>query len=95
MYDKESIWGRSVSNQLDTLISNVNRNEVTVEGTIFYACRGGHLCYQALKEAGIRDKVKIMAGGPPVPQDFVDKIGAYAYSANVASAVEKAKALMT
>lgn len=50
---------------------------------------------QALKETGIRDKVKIMVGGPPVIQDFVDKIGADAYSANVASAVEKAKALMT
>jgi methanogenic corrinoid protein MtbC1 len=50
---------------------------------------------QALKEAGIRDKVKIMVGGPPVIRDLVNKIGAYAYSANVVSAVEKAKALMT
>ena len=29
---------------LDTLISNVNRNEVTVKETIFYARRDGHLC---------------------------------------------------
>jgi len=47
----------------------------------------------ALKEAGIRDQVKIMAGGAPVTQDFVDKIGADAYGANAASATEKAKEL--
>jgi len=48
----------------------------------------------ALKEAGIRDQVKIMAGGAPVTQDFIDKIGADAYGANAASASENAKALM-
>ncbi len=32
--------------------------------------------------------------GAPVTQDFVDKIGADAYGANAASAVEKAKELI-
>jgi corrinoid protein of di/trimethylamine methyltransferase len=50
---------------------------------------------QALKEAGIRDQVKIMAGGAPVTQDFVDKIGGDAYGANAASATEKAKELVS
>ena len=50
---------------------------------------------QALKEAGIRDQVKIMAGGAPVTQDFVDKIGGDAYGANAASATEKAKELLS
>ena len=49
---------------------------------------------QALKEAGIRDQVKIMAGGAPVTQEFVDKIGGDAYGANAASATEKAKELV-
>ena len=48
----------------------------------------------ALKEAGVRDQVKIMAGGAPVTQDFIDKIGADAYGANAAAASEKAKALL-
>ena len=48
---------------------------------------------KALKEAGIRDQVKIMAGGAPVTQAFVDEIGADAYGANAASATEKAKEL--
>ena len=50
---------------------------------------------QALKEAGIRDQVKIMAGGAPVTQDFVDKIGGDAYGANAASATDKAKELVS
>ena len=49
---------------------------------------------KALKEAGIRDQVKIMAGGAPVTQAFVDEIGADAYGANAASATEKANELM-
>ena len=49
---------------------------------------------EALKEAGVRDQVKIMAGGAPVTQDFIDKIGADAYGANAAAASEKAKALL-
>ena len=49
---------------------------------------------EALKEAGLRDQVKIMAGGAPVTQDFIDKIGADAYGANAAAASEKAKALL-
>jgi len=49
---------------------------------------------QALREAGVRDQVKIMAGGAPVTQKFVDKIGGDAYGANAASASEKAKALI-
>ncbi len=49
---------------------------------------------QALKEAGVRDGLKIMAGGAPVTQDFVEKIGGDAYGANAASATEKAKELV-
>lgn len=47
-----------------------------------------------LQEAGLRDQVKIMAGGAPDTQDFVEKIGADAYGANAASAADNAKALL-
>jgi corrinoid protein of di/trimethylamine methyltransferase len=49
---------------------------------------------QAIKEAGFRDQVKIMAGGAPVTREFVDKIGGDSYGTNAAEAVENAKALM-
>jgi len=48
----------------------------------------------ALKEAGIRGQIKVMAGGAPVTQDFVDEIGADAYGSNATAAVEKAKAFV-
>lgn len=49
---------------------------------------------EALEEAGLRDKVKVMAGGAPVTQNLVDDFGADAYGASAWSAVEKAKALI-
>ena len=39
-------------------------------------------------------RVKVMAGGAPVTQEFVNKIGADAYGANAAAAVDRAKELM-
>lgn len=47
---------------------------------------------EALKAAGLRDKVKVMVGGAPVPQAFADEIGADAYTPDAASAAEKARA---
>jgi len=42
----------------------------------------------ALKAAGLRDKVKVMVGGAPVTQSFADEIGADAYSPDAATAAE-------
>ncbi|MEG1500428.1 MAG: corrinoid protein [Clostridiales bacterium] len=50
---------------------------------------------EALIAEGLRDKVKIMVGGAPLNQDFADKIGADGYSINAASAVNKAKELLS
>jgi len=49
---------------------------------------------KALKEAGIREKVKVMIGGAPVTQRYADEIGADGYAPDAASAVEKAKELI-
>lgn len=46
---------------------------------------------EALKAAGLRDKVKVMVGGAPVTQAFADEIGADAYTPDAASAAEKAR----
>lgn len=45
----------------------------------------------ALKEAGLRDKVKVMVGGAPVTQAFADEIGADAYTPDAATAAEVAR----
>jgi 5-methyltetrahydrofolate--homocysteine methyltransferase len=48
----------------------------------------------SLKEAGIRDKVKIMVGGAPLDQAFADQIGADAFARDAVEAVTKAKGLL-
>lgn len=45
----------------------------------------------ALKAAGLRDKVKVMVGGAPVTQAFADEIGADSYSPDAATAAEVAR----
>jgi 5-methyltetrahydrofolate--homocysteine methyltransferase len=46
---------------------------------------------QALKERGLRDKVKVMVGGAPVDTKFAEKIGADGYGEDAAQAVELAR----
>ncbi|MGQ9631349.1 MAG: corrinoid protein [bacterium] len=48
----------------------------------------------AIEEAGLRDKVKVMIGGAPVTQKYADEIGADGYAPDAASAVDKAKELL-
>ena len=45
---------------------------------------------KAAEEAGIRDQVKIMAGGAPVTQQFCDQIGVDVYTVDAASAANAA-----
>ncbi|HEX9015406.1 MAG TPA: corrinoid protein [Chloroflexota bacterium] len=48
----------------------------------------------ALKEAGLRDKVRVGIGGAPVTQRYADEIGADFYAADATGAVGKAKELV-
>lgn len=48
---------------------------------------------QAITEAGLRNKIKIMVGGAPVTQEFADEIGADGYAKDAFEAVNKALAL--
>ncbi|KPK11674.1 MAG: methyltransferase [Anaerolineae bacterium SG8_19] len=49
---------------------------------------------EALKEAGVREQVKVMIGGAPIAQDFADKIGADGFAPDASSAARKAKQLL-
>jgi 5-methyltetrahydrofolate--homocysteine methyltransferase len=49
---------------------------------------------EALKAAGLRERVKVMVGGAPVTQRFAEEIGADGYAENASLAVEKAKELL-
>ncbi len=49
---------------------------------------------EAIKEAGLRDQVKVMIGGAPVTQAFADEVGADGYTPDAGSAATKAAALI-
>lgn len=46
---------------------------------------------QALKDAGVRDQVKVLIGGAPITQKYAEEIGADGYSENAVGAVALAK----
>lgn len=48
---------------------------------------------EALKAAGLRDKVKVMVGGAPVSEKYALDSGADAYGGDAIEAIEKAKKL--
>ena len=48
----------------------------------------------ALKEAGLRDKVKVIIGGAPVTQEYANQIGADGYGEDANQAVRVAKQLL-
>jgi len=48
----------------------------------------------ALKEAGLLDKVKTLIGGAPITQEYADKIGADGYAPDAATGVKKVKELV-
>lgn len=52
------------------------------------------LTIEALQNAGIRDKVKVMIGGAPVTDRYAQEIKADAYASDAGSAVAKAKHLL-
>ena len=49
---------------------------------------------EVLKEAGLRDQVKVMLGGAPVTQSFVNQVGADGFGMNAGDAVQQAKKLV-
>ena len=48
----------------------------------------------ALTEAGLRNRVKVIVGGAPVTQDYAKLIGADGYAKDAATAVDKVKELL-
>ena len=62
------------------LTTTMNRMEDTIE---------------ALRAAGLREKVKVLIGGAPVTQDFANRIGADAFAPDASSAARIARQLQS
>ena len=49
---------------------------------------------EKIKEANLRDRVKVIIGGPPITEHFANEIGADLYGENAYSGLEKLRALV-
>ena len=84
--------GNDVSPQ--AFVQAVKENEPDIVGMsalLTTTMRAMDRTIEALKEAGLRDQVKIMIGGAPVTSDFAQQIGADAYCSNATTAKETAR----
>ena len=76
-------------------VKEYNADIVCLSALLTTTMMGQKDVVDALKAAGLRDKVKVMIGGAPVTQAFCDEIGADIYTADAASAAQAARALFS
>ena len=75
-------------------IREVDANIVGLSALMTTTMPGQKDVIDALKEAGLRDKVKVLIGGAPVSQQWADKIGADGYAKDAVEAPKVAKQLL-
>jgi trimethylamine corrinoid protein len=75
-------------------VIEVNADIVAASALMTTTMVAQKMLHEALQEAGIRDKVKLMVGGAAVTQEWADQIGADSYAEEVTEAVKKAKQLV-
>jgi 5-methyltetrahydrofolate--homocysteine methyltransferase len=76
-------------------IQQKNANIIAMSALLTTTMPSMKTTIDALKEAGVRDKVKILIGGAPITQKYADEIGADGYSENAVGAVALAKKAAT
>ncbi len=76
-------------------IKEHNANILAMSALLTTTMPSMKLTIDALAEANLRDKVKVMVGGAPVTQEWAEEIGADGYAPDAASAVDKAKELLS
>jgi 5-methyltetrahydrofolate--homocysteine methyltransferase len=81
----------------DSFLSAVRENNadiVAMSGLLTTTVTYFSTVIEALKEAGLRGKVKVMVGGAPVSQEYADEVGADGFAADCVSAIDEATRLM-
>jgi 5-methyltetrahydrofolate--homocysteine methyltransferase len=71
-----------------------NANIVCLSALLTVTMPAMRTTIDALKQAGVREQVKIMVGGAPVTRQFADEVGADGYSDNASTAVTIARTLI-
>jgi 5-methyltetrahydrofolate--homocysteine methyltransferase len=87
--------GRDVS--AEAFVESVRKFKPDIVGMsalLTTTMRGMESVVGALKQAGLREGVKIMVGGAPITSEFAKMIGADAYSASAPAAADTARKLI-
>ncbi len=69
-------------------------NIVCLSALLTVTMPGMKTTIQALKDAGVRERIKVLVGGAPVTQQYADEIGADGYGPNATVAVQLARRLV-
>lgn len=86
-----------IDRSAEDFIEAVNEKQATLVGLsalLTTTMNQQQLVIDALKGAGIRDKVKVMVGGAPVTQEWAETIGADGYAEDAIGAIALAKKLV-
>jgi 5-methyltetrahydrofolate--homocysteine methyltransferase len=70
-----------------------NANIVCLSALLTVTMPAMRTTIEAMKQAGVREQVKVMVGGAPVTPQFAEEIGADGYSDNASAAVGLARKL--
>ena len=90
------VYDLGVDVHTETFIEKTRELEPDVVGAsalLTFTMHGQRKLVEGLKEAGLRDRVKVIVGGAPITKEWADRIGADAYAENAVEAVTMVKAL--
>lgn len=75
-------------------ISTSNVDIVAFSALLTTTMPNMNIVIEAIKAAGLRDRIKIIVGGAPVTQEYCNQIGADGYSPDASRAVNLAQSLL-
>jgi corrinoid protein of di/trimethylamine methyltransferase len=75
-------------------VQETNANVVGLSALLTTTMRNQETVIEALKEAGLRDRVRVVIGGAPTSTEWAETIGADAYAENANEAVAVVKGLL-
>jgi 5-methyltetrahydrofolate--homocysteine methyltransferase len=75
-------------------VNTKNANIVCLSALLTVTMPAMKTTLEALRAAGVRDKVKVMIGGAPVTDQYAREIGADSYGENASAAVASARGLV-
>jgi 5-methyltetrahydrofolate--homocysteine methyltransferase len=77
-----------------TAIKDSGAEIVGISALLTTTMTGIPVIIRAIKEAGLRDQVKILVGGAPITAEFAAEVGADGFAPDASSATRKAKELL-